>query len=50
VTYTTVKRAFDYARKMASAGVTDPYRVLSEAPAQASRWHRAPRQPQKKSA
>ncbi|MBL9083083.1 MAG: recombinase family protein [Planctomycetales bacterium] len=35
-----VKRSVDYARLMAEAGVTKPYRILQEAPIQASRWRR----------
>jgi hypothetical protein len=39
----TVKRALDYARPPPSAGLTEPYRVLSERPTAASRWRkRAP--------
>lgn len=36
----TVKRAFDYARRMEEAGTNDPYRVLNEAPTVASRWRK----------
>ncbi|MCC7423928.1 MAG: recombinase family protein [Planctomycetaceae bacterium] len=36
----TVKRAFDYARRMNAAHLSDPYRVLMEKPPQASRWKR----------
>ena len=35
----TVKRAFDYARLMASLGTSKPYRELHACPEQASRWH-----------
>jgi hypothetical protein len=38
ITYMTVKRAFDYARRMEREGLTEPYRVLTERPAKASRW------------
>lgn len=38
----TVKRAFDYARRMDAAGLRDPYRELREKPRQASRWKRRP--------
>jgi hypothetical protein len=34
----TVKRALKYARLMAEAGLTDPYRELREEPKDASRW------------
>ena len=34
----TVKRALSYARLMAEAGLTEPYRVLWEEPKEASRW------------
>lgn len=35
----TVKRALGYARLMTAAGMTEPYRALSERPEIASRWH-----------
>lgn len=35
-----VKRSVDYARLMAEAGVTKPYRILREAPVLASRWRK----------
>ena len=34
----TVKRAFDYARRMDQAGVTTPFQILTSKPANASRW------------
>lgn len=34
----TVKRALDYARRMEAEGLEDPYRELTECPAEASRW------------
>ena len=34
----TVKRAWDYWKQMQAEGMTDPYRVLHQAPAFASRW------------
>jgi DNA invertase Pin-like site-specific DNA recombinase len=34
----TVKRALDYARRMAQAGIATPYRELTVAPKGASRW------------
>lgn len=34
----TVKRAFDYARRIDREGVTDPYRELHGPPERASRW------------
>ena len=40
----TVKRAFDYDRRMQSAGLTDPYRDLEDRPI-ASRWRRRRKQP-----
>lgn len=36
----TVKRALDYARRMTIAGATEPYRLVTDAPAGASRWGR----------
>jgi site-specific DNA recombinase len=39
----TVKRAFDYARRMEAAGVPDPYIVLTAAPDYASRWKDRPK-------
>ena len=42
INYMTVKRSFDYARRMQAAGLTDPYRELLERPEKASRWR--PRQ------
>jgi DNA invertase Pin-like site-specific DNA recombinase len=35
-----VKRALDYARRMQREGLAEPYRVLSQPPALASRWRR----------
>jgi DNA invertase Pin-like site-specific DNA recombinase len=35
----TVKRALGYARLMTAAGMTEPYRELTERPEVASRWH-----------
>ena len=35
----TVKRALAYARLMTAAGITEPYRELTEGPQVASRWH-----------
>lgn len=35
-----VKRALDYARRMQAAGLTEPYRVLTAPPVQASRWRK----------
>ena len=34
----TIKRAFDYARRMDQAGVTTPFQILTSKPANASRW------------
>jgi len=39
----TVKRAFDYAKRMEKAGVQDPYIVLTAAPDYASRWKERPK-------
>jgi hypothetical protein len=39
INYMTVKRALDYSRRMAAAGMSEPYRVLHERPKTASRWH-----------
>jgi hypothetical protein len=39
----TVKRAFDYAKRMRNAGVQDPYIVLTAAPEYASRWKDRPK-------
>ena len=36
----TVKRALSYRRLMQAEGVTEPYRLLREPPAAASRWKR----------
>jgi site-specific DNA recombinase len=36
--YMTVKRAFDYARRMEAEGLTEPYRELDACPAEASHW------------
>ena len=41
----TVKRALAYARKMSELGTTDPFRVLTDRPAQASRWRKGSLQP-----
>lgn len=41
----TVKRAFDYLRRMEAAGVTEPYHVITSAPTAASRWHRRTARP-----
>jgi hypothetical protein len=44
----TVKRAFDYAKLMNQAGMSEPYRILTEKPDVASRWRdpfRGPRKP-----
>ena len=38
VSYMTVKRCFAFARKMESEQVSDPYRVLTTKPSNASRW------------
>jgi hypothetical protein len=45
----TVRRALAYHRLMLAQGLSEPYRVLTEAPAQASRWKRRAR-PQEKAA
>jgi hypothetical protein len=39
----TVKRAFDYAKRMRTANVDGPYIPLTERPARASRWKERPR-------
>ena len=36
----TVKRALDYGRRMERAGLSDPYRKLTQKPNEASRWKR----------
>ena len=38
ISYMTVKRCFDMARRMEAEGLTEPYRVLTEKPDYASRW------------
>ena len=46
INHMTVKRAFDYARRMQREGLQEPYRVLQTKPANASRWRsRAPKSP-----
>ena len=42
INYMTVKRALDYSRQMAAAGMSEPYRVLHERPETASRWRSRP--------
>lgn len=39
--YMTVKRALSYAKLMEASGTTDPFVVLTEKPASASRWRHA---------
>jgi DNA invertase Pin-like site-specific DNA recombinase len=39
INYMTVKRALDYSRRMAAAGMSEPYRLLEARPEAASRWH-----------
>jgi DNA invertase Pin-like site-specific DNA recombinase len=36
--YMTVKRAFDYARRMEALGSEDPYRAITTCPIKAARW------------
>lgn len=39
ISYMTVKRCLGLARMMESEGLTEPYRILTEQPANASRWN-----------
>ncbi len=44
INYMTVKRSFDFARKMENAGATDPYQEVLERPLHASRWKKRQKQ------
>lgn len=43
INHMTVKRAFDYAKRMRQTGASEPYREVQASPGSASRWRKVPK-------